>query len=118
MGNPGYCTRTPSRAIVSSLPSLVGLNGEAEKLTRVVGDVFLLLGGRRQNDPLGHKGDGQSDSHRQIDRQPETAPPQIFANRSTQPTKFTPAPAPPRATTKTTPSRLPTSDGSIDSFFK
>jgi len=54
----------------------------------------------------------------QIDRQPKTAPPQISANRSTQPTKSTPAPAPPRATAKTTSSRLPTSDGSIDSFFK
>jgi methyl-accepting chemotaxis protein len=94
------------------------LNGEAEKLTRVVANGFHLLGGRRQNDPVGHPGDVQSDGHRKSDRRPETASPQIFATRSTQPTKSTPALAPPRATTKITPSHLPTSDGSIDSFFK
>lgn len=55
-----------------SAASAVELNAEAEKLTKIVGALFLLIGGRRQRDRNGMSGAPRPGGRRKIDR-PATA---------------------------------------------
>ena len=109
---------TQSNAAIAeeSAASAVELDREAASLTTTVGELLRLIGGRRKNDPLGRAGEARSAERQKIDRPTETAPPRKSASKSAPPKKSTPAPA--RATTQPQPALRPTSDVSVDNFFK
>jgi methyl-accepting chemotaxis protein len=65
---------TQSNAAVAeeSAAAVVELNREAESLTKTVGRLLSLIGGRREKDPLGRAGAPKRDGRRPIDRTLQT----------------------------------------------
>jgi methyl-accepting chemotaxis protein len=61
-------TQSNAATAEESASNAVELNGEAEKLTKVVGELLILVGGRRQNDPVGRGGEPKPGGARKIDR--------------------------------------------------
>jgi hypothetical protein len=100
-------TQSNAATAEESASSAVELNGEAEKLTRVVGGLLNLIGGRRQNDPLGLAGAPRPGGRRRIDQRnvasapkPGSAPRPAPAPIPAAPRRAsTPPPAPPAITT-------------------
>ncbi len=62
-------TQTNAATAEESASSAVELNAEAEKLTKIVGALFNLIGGRRQNDNSGLSGAPRPGGRRKIDRE-------------------------------------------------
>ncbi len=60
-------TQSNAASAEESASSSVELSGEAAKLTRVVGELLLLIGGRRENDPVGRAGVPKPGGARRID---------------------------------------------------
>ncbi len=102
-------TQSNAATAEESASSAVELNSEAEKLTRVVGGLLTLIGGRRANDPVGLAGAPRPGGRRKIDHhaapQSAAAParahvtarastPTVASRGVVRPAKHTPASAP------------------------
>ena len=66
-------TQSNAATAEESAASAVELNGEAEKLTKIVGALFVLIGGRRQLDKTGRSGAARPGGRRKIDRSAEAS---------------------------------------------
>lgn len=76
-----------------SAASAVELNAEAKKLTTIVGALFRLIGGRRQNDQSGLSGAAKSGGRRKIDQEAATSA--VGSTAPAQPLSYADASGPP-----------------------
>ena len=100
VGQVDKVTQSNAAIAEESAAAVQELNGEAETLTRTVGELLRVVGGRRSHDPIGKAGASKPGSHRAIDRALHTPtlpkPTPAQASRSTS-RASTSAPARPKA---------------------